>query len=424
MGGGVGRILSNIAIYSKNENEVEHIIITLEPTKTNQFEKLCKENNINVFLAENCDINNILNGADIVQLDWWHHPIISQFMINCLERVKCRLVVWSHISGCSYPNIFPEFVFSPEAFVFTTPYSYENISWTHNEREQIIEKSSIVVSSGIDIDKPVKKKSHFGFNVGYIGFLSYNKMHPNFVKYCENACNIPGIRFIVVGDKSYGKQLIKDVCKSKILRNKVIFTGYSLNVLEDLERFDVFGYPLNPNHYGTAENVLLEAMAAGIVPVVLNQCTEKYIVENMKTGLVVNNISEYVSALRWLYENPHQRHILGNNASEYIVKEYNIKSTIKKMNNVYGKVLNNNKKLHDFTSIFGETPYDWFLSCYKGDINNIKGIAFAETKGSVKHYLKYFIQDKKLKKIVDINERRIKYEHNLNVKKLDENSHK
>lgn len=406
MGGGIGRILSNMAIYSRNI--VRHIIITLEPTQTPQFEELCKKNNIKIFLAEKCDMDNILNEADIVQLDWWHHPLTSQFMVKYLEKIKCRLVIWSHISGCYYPNIFPGFVFLPDAFVFTTPYSYENVSWTRGEREQIIEKSNIVVSSGIDIDKPVQKKSHFGFNVGYIGFLSYNKMHPNFVKYCENACNIPDIRFIVVGDKSYGQQLTTDVQNSKILRNKMMFTGYSLNVLNNLQEFDVFGYPLNPNHYGTAENVLLEAMAAGIVPVVLNQCTEKYIVRNMETGLVVNNISEYVSALRWLYENPHQRYILGNNASKYIIKEYNIKSTIKKMNNVYEKVLNSNKKFHDFTCIFGETPYDWFLSCYRGDINNIKGIAFAKTKGSIKHYLKYFGQDKRLREVVEINESRIK----------------
>lgn len=408
LGGGVGRILSSIAIHSKAEYEFDHTIITLESTLTSQFEELCTQHNVNVVLAAECDMDYILGQADIVQVDWWHHPLTAQFMVNCLSKIECRLVVWSHISGCSYPYIPSKFVLFSDAFVFTTPFSCENPFWNVEEREQILNKSEVVVSSGIDFQKPVEKRSHSGFNVGYIGFLSYSKTHPDFVKYCESACDIPDIRFLIVGDTSYGEQLVKDIQNSRIIKDKTVFTGYSLNVFDNLADFDVFGYPLNPNHYGTAENVLLEAMGAGIVPVVLNQCTEKYIVQNMETGLVVNNISEYAGALRWLYQNPIQRIKLGNNASEYINKEYYIKSTIQKMNKVYERVLKVDKRLHHSIPIFGSTPYEWFLSCYIGDENNIQGNAFAETKGSAKHYLKYFSEDKNLRKVVEKNESRSK----------------
>lgn len=406
LGGGIGRILSSVAIYSKDE--YEHIIITLEPTQNNQFEKLCVENNVKVFLASECNMEYILGKADIVQVDWWHHPLTSQFMVKYLNKVPCRLLIWSHISGCSYPNIPYKLVLFPDRFVFTTPFSYENPTWSSKERNSIIENSDVVVSSGIDIDKPVKKRKHNEFNVGYVGFLSYTKTHPDFIKYCEASCNIPNIRFIVEGDKSYGVDLINDSQNSKILKNKIMFTGYSLDVLNDLSKFDVFGYPLNPDHYGTAENALLEAMAAGIVPVVLNQCTEKYIVQNMKTGLVVNNISEYADALKWLYNNPDKRDLLGYNASKYIIREYNIKTTIKKLNREYEKTLKYDKSLHDASKVIGKTPYEWFLSCYRGDVNNINGTAFAETKGSAKHYLKYFNKDIRLRKVVEKNESRNK----------------
>ncbi|MBU3176436.1 glycosyltransferase family 4 protein [Clostridium estertheticum] len=408
LGGGIGKILSSVAIFSKDRCEVEHIIIALEQTQTTQFEKLCRGHNIKVLLATKCDIECILNQADIVQLDWWHHPLTSEFMAKYLNKIKCRLLVWSHISGCSYPYISPKAVLFPDAYVFTTPYSYENRFWSDKEREEIIGKSYVVISSGLDFDKPIEKKKHSGFNVGYIGFLGYNKMHPNFVKYCEGASDIPNVKFNVVGETSFGKQLLVDVYNSKLVKDKIIFEGYSLNVLNNLAEFDVFGYPLNPNHYGTAENVLLEAMAAGIVPVVLNQCTEKYIVKNMKTGLLVNNISEYANALRWLYENPIKRNILAVNASEFIIKDYCIKSTVEKMNKVYYEVLKMNKHIHDADPIIGKEPYEWFLSCYKGNENKLEGNAFAETKGSAKHYLKYFSEDKKLRKVVEKNESRIK----------------
>lgn len=408
LGGGVGRILSSIAIFSNTECEFEHTIITLEKTQTMQFEELCKKNNIKVILAEKCDIESILNEADIVQLDWWHHPLTSEFMAKYLNKVECRLLIWSHVSGSLYPCINPKFIDFPDAYVFTTPFSYENSFWPEQERKEIMKKSYVVVSSGIDFYKPIEKKKHNGFNVGYVGFLGYNKTHPDFIKYCERASDIPDIKFIIVGDTTYGNKMVLDAQNSKVLRNKIVFEGYSLNIFENLSEFDVFGYPLNPEHYGTAENALLEAMAAGVVPVVLNQCTEKHIVKNMKTGLVVNNILEYANALRWLYENPDQRNMLAASASEFIIKEYCIKSTVEKMNKVYYEILKKNKKIHNPLSIIGKEPYEWFLSCYVGDKNHIEGNAFAETKGSAKHYLKYFSKDERLRKVVEKNESRIK----------------
>lgn len=408
LGGGVGKILSSIAIHSQEQQEVEHTIITLEPTQTPQFEQLCIEQGVNVLLASECYVEDILEQADIVQVDWWHHPLTTKFMIDYLGKIPCRLLVWSHISGCSYPHIPYQFVMFPDAFAFTTPFSLENPFWSDEERQQIIAKADVVVSSGIDFKKPVEKKLHSGFKVGYIGFLSYSKTHPDFVKYCESACDIPDIRFIVVGDPKYGEELINDVQHSKVIRDKTIFTGYSLNVLDSLAEFDVFAYPLNPHHYGTAENVLLEAMGAGVPPVVLNQCTEKYLVQNRKTGLVVNNKLEYGNALRWLYQNPLQRAILGENASHFVMKEFYIQATIRKMNKLYEKVLRQDKNLHDPHSVFGKTPYEWFLTCYEGDENNLQGNAWAETKGSAKHYFRYFREDQKLRKVVENNESRNK----------------
>jgi len=408
LGGGVGRILSSIAIYSKNVNKFEHTIVTLEKTQNSQFEELCKNNNIKIILANECDMHYLLEQADIVQVDWWHHPLTSHFIVKYLGNIKCRLLLWSHVSGCSYPYISSRFISFPDAFVFSTPFSYENNLWSESEREQIISKNDVVVSSGIDFDQVVRKRKHTGFHVGYVGFLSYDKTHPDFIEFCESVCDIPGIHFIIVGDTAYGKQLCEDARRSKLLREKITFTGYSLNILDSLRDFDVFGYPLNPSHYGTAENALLEAMGAGVVPVVLNQCTEKYFVQNMQTGLIVNNISEYSIAIKWLYQNPEQRLKLGENASEYIINEYHIKSTIEKISKIYEQLLLKNKKIHEPISVFGETPYDWFLSGYIGSEENIQGSAFAETKGSVKNYLKYFPDNIKLRKVVEKNESRNK----------------
>lgn len=76
---------------------------------------------------------------------------------------------------------------------------------------------------------------------------------------------------------------------------------------------DVFAYPLNPNHYGTAEQVLQEAMAAGIVPLVMNNPAEKFLVKHNKTGLISENIEDFNKNLTILFENPELRKQLSKN---------------------------------------------------------------------------------------------------------------
>lgn len=403
LGGGVGRILSSVSIYSNED--YEHIILTLEETQTVYFKNLCTENNIDILNIEKCNIDKLLRDVDIVQLEWWHHPLTMKFMIDFLQDIPTRLLLWAHISGCNYPVIPAKFIDYADEFVFTSDYSFENDSWTSKERSYIKNKAKVVVSSAIDESIRVEKKYHDKFNVGYIGFLSYTKTHPKFKDYCESTVNIPSINHIIVGDTNYGKELVNDMKKSKVLNGKFKFTGYTDDIKKYLSEFDVFGYPLNPIHYGTAENVLLESMGAGVVPVVLNQCTEKYLVKDKETGIVVNDIEEYGQAIKWLYENEDKRNELGKKASEYVLNNYHIKNTIINLNRIYDELINKNKITHNTEEIFGKTPYDWFKSCYVGDLENLEGCAIAETKGSAKHYLKYF-DDENLRKVVELNESR------------------
>lgn len=403
LGGGVGRILSSVSIYSDKESE--HIILTLEKTQTDYFEKLCIQNGIKILNIEKCNIDKLINSVDIVQLEWWHHPLTMKFMIEKLQNIPVRLFVWAHISGCTYPIIPANLIDYADIFAFTSEYSFENPTWTSQERNYIMTKAKVVVSSAIDETIKVKKKPHNNFNVGYIGFLSYEKTHPKFKDYCESTVNISNINHIIVGDIEYGKDLVEDMKKSKTLKDKFTFTGHTNDIKKYLAEFDVFGYPLNPTHYGTAENVLLEAMGAGIVPVVLNQCTEKYLVKHMQTGILVNSIDEYGQAIEWLYKNKDTRIEIGKKASKYVLNNYNIRNTIKNLNEIYDELLHKNKSIHKVEDIFGKTPYDWFKACHVGNLNNLEGCAIAETKGSAKHYLKYF-DDDNLRKVIELNESR------------------
>lgn len=401
LGGGVGNVLSSVACYAKKiGSDFEHEIIELEPTENTHFVDICKQNNITVYPASEINIQKEIGTSDILQVEWWHHPLTMKFMFDYLQTNTCRFIVWSHISGCNYPCTPASFVKLPEKFIFASPYSFENPSWSETERSEIKDLASVVVSSSGNFPKePVAKTYHHGFNIGYIGFLNYNKTNPDFVKYCS-AIDIPEVCFTVVGDTAFGDELISDVKKAEMW-NKFNFTGYSTNVSRELSTFDVFGCLLNNQHTGTAENSLLEAMAAGVPPVILNQCSEKYTVKDGETGLVVNSIDEYANAMRYLYQNPKVRLKIGENASRYIKEQFSINITVLGLEQIYSRVLMTSKKRHDISRVFGSTPADWFSTCLRKDEEMLhhSNLMFGKSKGSIYQYMKYYPFDKKLKKM-------------------------
>lgn len=362
MGGGVGKVLSGVAAFAKqNNSKYQHKIIMLEsPEKTN-FIDICRDNGVEVVIAPNRDfIEEQMKLADIVQLEWWHHPKMAELLYH-FPQIPVKLVIWSHVSGCNYPVLPFKFIKIPQRFLFTSVFSHENPHWSEIERSWVKTHTETVNSSGGFENVGNKdKKEHHGFNIGYIGTLSYSKLHPDFLDYCS-AIDVPEAKIILVGD-SANQRIIEREAQQKGVAERLEFTGYSNNIHKELARFDVFAYPLNPEHFGTTENVLLEAMAAGLPVVALNQCAEKYLIEHMQTGLLANSIQEYAGFIKYLYNNPGERKRIGENARREVLKEFTVIKTVEKLNANYDMVLEMPDQIFNFTSVFGDMPYKWFLS--------------------------------------------------------------
>lgn len=362
MGGGVGNALSSITTYSINHNNnYKHKILILESPQKTQFIDICRANNIDVVYATDIEtIKDELIKADIVQLSWWHHPIMAK-LLSDFPKIPIRLIIWAHISGCNYPYIPFDFSKIPHKMLFTTKYSFENPYWNESQKEYIRMKADIIYGAGdLSVVEKAESIPHDCFNIGYIGTLNYSKINPEFVKYCA-VIDIPDVKFIMVGD-SDNKDLIEDTKKYNV-DSKIEFKGYVKDITRILSNIDVFGYPLNPCHFGTTENVILEAMAAAIPVVALNQGAEKYIIDHMKTGLLADNIEHYGQIMKYLYENPDERKRIGKNAKEYVMETFSLEKTLHKMNSIYDEVISYPKKEFCFNDIFGDIPYEWFLAC-------------------------------------------------------------
>ncbi len=418
MGPGVGKAVSALSICAaKTDSKYQHSVLLLEKPRDLDYITICKDNNVDVFWPDDkCELIKIISEADIVQLEWWHHPLVLGFLRE-LSQVPVRLTAWSHISGCNYPVIPPAFINLPEHFFFTTAYSYENPLWTEKEREKIISRSTVACGSGgYDNVSDVAPRAHQGFNIGFIGTLDFRKLNPEFVDFCAEI-NIPDAKFILVGNPENKQSIIKQA-HDRDIEGRFEFTGFTNDVRAEFERFDVFAYLLNPDHYGATDNALLEAMGAGMPIIILNQCGEKHVIRHMETGIVINNKEEYGEAVKYLYDNPEERKRLGENARQSAYSEFSPQNTMEKLHRQYDTVLSRPKNCYQFEDIFGTEPHQWFASglgmerqifedfaenriLNKADIKdqilNTRDILRGSTKSSIPQFYNYFPLDTNLR---------------------------
>lgn len=398
LGGGIGTVVSGVCT---GDQENEHSILCLEECQDRRGLEKCIREGIPVYQWEDVDIS-LLGQFDVVQVEWWHHPLTAEFMVRQLGKVKTRLVIWSHISGCHYPVIPYPFLSYPEAFVFATPYSYDNPHWTDGERRGSRRKALLAVSSGNDFSgEPPGKVAHPGFCMGYVGFLGYEKTSPEFVDVCERCGDIRDITFRVVGNLQYGQDLYRDAMASRC-KDRFDFRGFSTDVSSELAQFDVFACLLQKEHTGASENALLEAMYHRVCPVVFRQCTEQYLVRHMETGLVCDGADEFVEGVHLLARDPELRQRLSANASDYVRSHYSIGHTIRALDHAYHAAIRKDKRFHPGNAVFGDTPAQWFLTCCRQDPGHLAGLAAGKSKGSIYQYYKYF-NDERLAKIIREN---------------------
>lgn len=338
LGGGVGKVLLNYLSKAKEDNSFAHKVACLDYANENAVKTA---ENIGIPLIDNMfkkkqKLLEMIADSDITLIHWWNHPLLYDFLVR--ERLpKSRIIIWSHISGFYPPQVFTKKILQyPDLFVFTTPISRETRKVKNLSK---IQKKSLRViwsTSGVERTKLIKLKKHSGFNVGYIGTVDYAKMHPKFLNICARI-NIPDAKFIICGG-SNEREIKKEAEKLNIAK-KFTFTGPVLDIAEYLSIFDIFGYPLASYHYGTCDQSLQESMAAGVVPVVLKNQMEKYMVKNKVTGIVAKNENYYIKAVQILYKNKKLRNSLAQNAKKYAIKNFSLNKMAREWKIIFKEML-------------------------------------------------------------------------------------
>ncbi len=409
LGGGVGKALSGLVLQSTSSRlDINHTIVTLEEQEKPQFIELIKSCGGEVIACPTTKrLNELIETSDIVQLEWWNHP--STIKTLCSQSLPhMRLIVWSHVSGLYNPIIPSSLILSAQQFLFTSPCSFA-AKEVLNLPGGVTDRIGVVSSSGgfDGLPEPGDNDS-VSLAAGYIGSLNFAKLHPRYVDFIS-AVNIPGFKVRLIGDVT-NKDILEQQCVQAGRPGMLEFRGYTKNVASELVSINVLAYLLNPEHYGTTENALLEAMAMGVVPVVLDNACEHNIVEHGKTGLIVHSPTEFADTIQWLSENPSERVKLGRQAAKFVRERFSAEIMEASLNEYYNSVLPMEKRKIDFSDIFSADPSDWFLSCQgekelfadDGSINAVDGAPlsyglYEKNKGTVFHYHEHFPDNEKLK---------------------------
>ncbi|MEZ4701588.1 MAG: glycosyltransferase [Rhodothermales bacterium] len=281
-----------------------------------------------------------IEAADIVQIECWNAPGMMRFLHTAFPA--CRLAMWHHVAGTSAPQLIsPALAEMADLTIACNPFTYE----TNAVFQQLPEERRAMVLAPADLDRVrgVAPRPHQGFNVGYIGTVSFVKMHPDYVP-MSASIQIPGVRFVVCGDGIQAQ--LKQQAAALGAADRFDFRGYVADIAPVLETMDVYGYPLCEETYAAAELNLQEVMYASVPPVVFPYGGVVRLVEHEQTGMIVDSAAAYREAIEYLYHNPDERLRMGRNAAAHARMHFGAENAAVAMNACYERLLAQPKRPH------------------------------------------------------------------------------
>ncbi len=392
LGGGVGK--AHAAIRTVDPSAADHCYILLEPARDRRYAEAIAAAGAQIVEApDRGRLLALLAGADIVQVEFWNHPRIYEALV-CLPLPACRYLLWSHISGLAPPLIAEGLTEAAEIFVYTSACSLSRPA--AGDRR--------VVGSGFGLDNPPKRRPPGPMpRAGYLGTVDFVKMSPDFFAIIDA---VEGIDFDVAVygafDPDGGPARARAAMRHP---ERVVMMGQTDDPAAALAGLDLFFYPLDRSHFGTAENALVEAMSAGLAPLVLDNPAECAIVSDGRTGLVAKTREAAAAALASLLRTPALREQLGDAAAVDSARRFRPEVSRDAFSAIYSDLMTRPKRRPDFAAALGAGPLDWYLGSFPHDLSSasersLEGsrLSGGPTKGSLAHFRACFSEDAALER--------------------------
>lgn len=383
LGGGVGK--AHAALRAAMPAGIRQTYLLLEEPRDRRYaDEIASQGGDIIFTRDLAHVAELCAATDLVQFEFWNHPKLFE----CLARTDfppLRSVFWAHISGLFRPVIAPQLLKAADRFVFTTPASL--VLGDGLDEAQRARLSSIGSGFGFAAGKKGKDAGESG--IAYLGTVDFIKMHPGFFDAIDalehDACVAIWGGFDADGEV---------VAKARTMRHseRIRFMGQTADPQVALNQSRIFFYPLQPDHYGTAENALIEAMSLGLVPVVLANPAECAIIEHGVTGFIGAAIGECTEILDMLLASPETARKIGGNAAALIASRYTAGRSAEAFVRLWQDLLQQAKRQPKFADILGQTPLDWYLASQylPGEERNAAADSGKLSKGTLSHFRSAF----------------------------------
>jgi glycosyltransferase involved in cell wall biosynthesis len=311
LGGGLGTVILDWMDHLPKDSD--HAIVCLDYMNDKAKERLAriKLPHIWSMSSEHKLIHRYIENSDIVLCHFYDHPMLADLFAEPIP--DCRLVWWCH-KNVVYS---PAEVAYPDLWLDTSPIQgHGRYIWSCGDISRFL---------------AIQPKKHEGFNIGTVVSMKMDiKGTLNlFMKIGEL---IPEAYFTWIGDFTPMNMLDY---------HNVRFLGKVPDIAPYLAEMDIFAYPLKPDHYGTCEQVLGEAMAAGIPPVVMDNPAERFI-----WSARCKSEKEYIDTIASLYQYPYLRNELSMICRGNAMSLYNIDQMISEWNTVFDDMMKNPKSKH------------------------------------------------------------------------------
>lgn len=306
------------------------------PSTLSGLKKIIKENDIKILHAH--DNNASLNA----------------YLVKKLYRLDVKVI--SHIHNC-YPWLKGDNLNKKIDKFLRTKYDH-NIAcgkivydFYKENAEYFEEEKTSILSNAMDIEEITKvdlSKSEEvikEFNIpkdktilGFIGRLDEQKGIIPFIKeFAKHKEEFNDCRILLVGNGSQEDE-VKKLIKELALEELFILTGFQNDVYKFYPIIDVF---FLPSLYEGLPMVLLEAMAFKKPVVSMDVGSISEVIKNGQTGNLIEseNREEFVKALIQVKYDKKVRSNLGENAFDYINKNYNINKYCNKLNGIYNSII-------------------------------------------------------------------------------------
>ena len=133
------------------------------------------------------------------------------------------------------------------------------------------------------------------------------------------------------------EQKLRYYVKENSLEKTVIFAGFRKDIVNAFNSMDVFCLPSESEGLPL---VVIEAMSSELPVICSDIDSHRRIILDKKEGLIfpVNNIKRLSELIKKVYDNRHMVHKLGINAREMVIKEFDFKESLIRLEKLIQKI--------------------------------------------------------------------------------------